>query len=306
MNKKVICLMGLTGSGKTDLAMKLYDAAPCEIISVDSAMIYKCMDIGTAKPEPELLEKYPHFLIDIVEPTQSYSAADFVSNACPLINAIHERGNIPILVGGTMMYFKALQQGLNQLPESQTDIRQQLQLQKAQHGLAHLYEQLQQCDPVMAQKLKPNDSQRILRALEVFQISKQPMSELLKAETRPVNFNFENFAIIPTERKSLHQRLADRFELMLANGFEAEVSKLISLGVDVAMPSMRCVGYKQMAVYLQGQVTYQEMKQRAIAATRQLAKRQHTWLRKWPDLTILAMDEVQQEHMVNNILRKIR
>ncbi len=288
----VICLMGLTGAGKTALAMALCDALPLELISVDSAMIYQGMDIGSAKPEKELLEKYPHHLIDVITPWQSYSAAQFIEDVNPIIKAVQARGNTPLLVGGTMMYFKALQQGLNTLPESKPALREALNQERESKGLAVLQQRLRQCDPISAAKINENDAQRIQRALEVFELTGKPMSDLLAQDVAPSDHSFINIALIPHNRSKLHGLIAQRFEMMLEQGFEEEVRQLKRQGLTDDLSSMRCVGYKQMLAYLNGQCSFDEMKQQAIAATRQLAKRQHTWLRKWPELD--AFDPWQQ------------
>lgn len=276
--------MGLTGTGKTVLAMSLYDALPCEIVSVDSAMIYQGMDIGSAKPEPELLTKYPHHLIDLVSSWQSYNAAQFVTDVNQCIEEIQSRSNIPLLVGGTMMYFKALQQGLNQLPESTPEVRQKLNDIREKEGLAVLYEQLKKCDPASALRINEKDPQRIQRALEVFELKGQPMSQLIEENSQGSSHEFLNIGLIPENRVKLHEILALRFDQMIEQGFEQEVRNLKEQGLTLEQPSMRCVGYKQMLSFLNQQCTFEEMRQQAIAATRQLAKRQHTWLRKWPEL----------------------
>lgn len=281
---KVICLMGLTGTGKTALAMHLYDNMAIDIISVDSAMIYRGMDIGTAKPTAAELKNYPHHLIDILEPEQHYSAAAFVKDASQLIEQSFQQNKIPLLVGGTMLYFKALQQGLNQLPESSMALRQQLNQELIDKGLPALYLRLKTLDPQTAAKLSINDPQRIIRALEIFELSGKPMSELLKAQQSPLDYQFINIALIPEDRTKLHLLLEQRFNKMLAEGFQAEVERLNAKGLTGNLPAMRCVGYKQMLSYLNKEISYLEMKQQAIASTRQLAKRQHTWLRKWPQL----------------------
>ena len=280
----VICLMGLTGTGKTALAMSLYDKLPLEIINVDSALIYQGMDIGTAKPELALLEKYPHHLVNIISPWQSYSAAAFVKDVNILIDEIQSRGKQPLLVGGTMMYFKALQQGLNDVPDSQPAIRDKLNKEREQCGLESLYKRLQECDPITATRLEANDSQRVMRALEIFEISGLAMSEFLAKKVNSVKHDFFNIALVPDDRKKLHGLIEKRFEIMLDQGFVNEVKKLKDEGLTLEQTSMRCVGYKQMLEYLDGDCSYEEMQQKAIAATRQLAKRQHTWLRKWPEL----------------------
>lgn len=275
-------LMGATATGKTDLAVKLVERFPVEIISVDSALIYRGMDIGTAKPDAQLLQKAPHFLIDILEPTQSWSAWEFVHQALDLIHAINARGNIPLLAGGTMLYFHALQQGMNELPQSNDQIRQQLNQQLQEQGIAALYEQLKGIDPHAAARLKGTDRQRIMRALEVYRISGIPMSELLQNSQEKPDIDFKRIILDVPERQGLHQRIEWRFLQMLEQGFEQEVTGLRQRGdLNLDLPSMRCVGYRQMWMYLDGNYNYDEMVKKSVIATRQLAKRQLTWLRKY-------------------------
>ncbi len=295
--------MGLTGAGKTELAIRLFDKLPLEIISVDSAMIYQGMDIGTAKPEPEVLKEYPHHLIDILAPSEFYSAANFVEDVERLISKIHDKGKYPLLVGGTMMYFKALQQGLNTLPSSTSELKQKYNQQREQFGLGYLYQRLQSVDPDTAAKLNQNDQQRIQRALEIYELTGRPLSALL-AESVPVSqHEFINLALIPEDRTRLHAQIEKRFEQMLSLGFEEEVKALHQQGIDKYLPSMRCVGYKQMMSYLNGDVDFQQMKQQAIAATRQLAKRQHTWLRRWQNLN--SFDPYQKD-LLESVLQVIK
>lgn len=282
---KAILLMGATATGKTDLAVKLAEKFPLEIISVDSALIYKTMDIGTAKPDAGVLKRAPHFLIDILDPAERWSAWDFVKQASHLISEINERGNIPLLVGGTMMYFNALEQGLNDLPMADDIVRQQLNRQLQDEGLASLYAKLSKVDPQMASRLKPTDPQRILRALEVYRLSGKPMSELLQKNNEKPSIDFKRLILDVSERKELHQRIEQRFHAMLEQGFEQEVIALRKrTDLNLELPSMRCVGYRQMWMYLDGNYSYQEMVNKSVIATRQLAKRQLTWLRKYEDV----------------------
>ena len=296
--KDVIFLMGPTASGKTALATALYQQLPCELISVDSALVYRGMDIGTAKPTAEELALAPHHLIDIRDPASNYSAADFRSDALRLIAEIQHRGNIPLLVGGTMLYFKALLDGISALPEADPVIRAQLEAEATQKGWAALHEELAKVDPVSAQRIHPNDPQRINRALEVFRITGRSLTELTAEKGEPFAYPVHQFAIAPTERAVLHQRIALRFDQMLAAGFEQEVialRKRADLHLD--LPSMRCVGYRQMWQYLDGDCDYAQMRERGIAATRQLAKRQLTWLRSWQNLTWLDSDAPMSENL---------
>jgi tRNA dimethylallyltransferase len=279
---RAILLMGATATGKTDLAVHLVERFPVEIISVDSALIYREMDIGTAKPDASTLQVAPHYLIDILDPAQSWSAWDFVQQAVALIHEINERGNIPLLVGGTMMYFNALQQGLNDLPMADEQVREVLNQRLEQEGLSQLYNELSQVDPESAKRIRPTDPQRILRALEVFKISGRTMSQLIAENSGKPDIDFQTVILDVADRKPLHQRIEKRFHAMLDQGFQSEVEKLYQRGdLNLQMPSMRCVGYRQMWMYFDGVYSYQQMVDKSIVATRQLAKRQLTWLRKY-------------------------
>lgn len=282
--RKVICLMGPTASGKTDLAMRLLDVLPVELISVDSAMVYRGMDIGTAKPSEAELKQAPHALIDICDPTEAYSAATFCEDAHALCEAILSRGKIPLLVGGTMMYFRAFQQGLSELPKADAHIREALLAEAQQKGWPALHGQLAAVDPVTAKKLHPNDAQRIQRALEVYRVTHKPLSEVLKQSSLRHDYEFFNIALFPENRAWLHARIAARFKAMLAAGFLDEVKALRTRwDLKPDLPSMRSVGYRQALAYLDGKYDYATFCEKGIAATRQLAKRQLTWLRTWPD-----------------------
>ncbi|WP_105187957.1 tRNA (adenosine(37)-N6)-dimethylallyltransferase MiaA [Pseudoalteromonas sp. T1lg48] len=284
----VIFLMGPTASGKTDLAIELCQHFDTEVISVDSALVYKGMDIGTAKPNAEELAKAPHRLIDIIDPAESYSMADFRSDALAHIKELHSQGKVPLLVGGTMMYFKGLLEGLSPLPEADDAVRAQLETEAKEQGWPALHQQLQEIDPQAAAKINANDSQRINRALEVFRISGKTITELQQTKAQALDFPVYQFAIAPSDRKVLHQRIEKRFKIMLEQGFENEVLSLYNRNdLHPDLPSIRCVGYRQMWDYIAGEIDYDEMVFRGIAATRQLAKRQLTWLRGWPDLTWL-------------------
>ncbi|WP_044470661.1 tRNA (adenosine(37)-N6)-dimethylallyltransferase MiaA [Mannheimia massilioguelmaensis] len=277
-----IFLMGPTASGKTDLAIQLRQELPVEVISVDSALIYKGMDIGTAKPSEEELALAPHRLIDIIDPAESYSAANFRSDALREMQKITAQGKIPLLVGGTMLYYKALLEGLSPLPQADEKVRLEIEKKAQQLGWSALHQELSQIDPVSAERINPNDSQRINRALEVFYISGKSMTKLTEQKGEEIPYNILQFAIAPQERTLLHERIESRFHKMLELGFQQEVEKLYHRGdLHIDLPSIRCVGYRQMWEYLRGDYSYEEMIFRGIAATRQLAKRQITWLRGW-------------------------
>ncbi len=276
----VVFLMGPTASGKTDLAVELVQNGPFEIISVDSAMVYRGMDIGTAKPDAETLHLAPHRLIDIRDPAEPYSAADFRQDALAAITEILEQGKMPLLVGGTMLYFRALEQGLAEMPEADPVMRAQLERELDILGLAVLHQRLQACDPVAAARIHPNDPQRILRALEVYELSGKPISQLQQEAAASFPYPLLQLVRAPLDRDLLRQRIADRFHQMLDQGFEKEVRTLWMRGdLHTDLPSMRSVGYRQMLMYLRGEVTHGRMAELAITATRQLAKRQMTWLR---------------------------
>lgn len=287
-----IFLMGPTASGKTALAMALYQALPIEIISVDSALVYRGMDIGTAKPSAAELARFPHRLIDIRDPSEVYSAAEFRTDALHAMAEITAAGRIPLLVGGTMLYFKALLEGLSPLPSADPDVRRRIEQRAAQEGWAALHQQLAQIDPQAAVRIHPNDPQRLTRALEVFHISGQTLTELTQHSGEPLPYCVHQFAVAPTDRGFLHQRIEWRFQQMLASGFETEVQALFVRGdLHGDLPSIRCVGYRQIWSYLSREISYDEMVYRAICATRQLAKRQMTWLRGWESLSWLDTDK---------------
>jgi len=277
--------MGPTASGKTALAVALAQRFPVELISVDSALVYRDMNIGTAKPEAEILARAPHHLIDIIDPTESYSAATFRREALALMTDITARGRVPLLVGGTMLYFRALRFGLSELPPADAEIRAEIEQQAAQIGWPALHAELAKVDAITAARLAPNDSQRINRALEIFRLSGTPMSQLIAAqETTELPFQLTNIALITSDRSVLHQRIAIRFKQMLANGLLDEVKSLqAKYDLNRDLPSMRCVGYRQAWEYLAGEISEAELLEKGIAATRQLAKRQLTWLRGMPD-----------------------
>lgn len=285
-----VAIMGPTASGKTAAALHIAKHIPCEIISVDSALIYRGMDIGSAKPTAEELASVPHHLIDILDPTESYSAMQFRADALALIQDIQQRNKLPLLVGGTMLYFKSLREGLDDLPPADPALRKKLDEEAAQYGVPYLHARLATLDPVTAERLPPNDSQRIQRALEVIALTGQPMSALFaKKEKEELPFDLLPLALEPSDRKVLHDKIAQRFEMMLANNqFEDEVNTLRARGdLHLGLPSMRCVGYRQMWEYLDGMYDKDTMKEKGIIATRQLAKRQITWLRAMPERIIV-------------------
>ena len=277
----VIFIMGPTAAGKTDLAVYLHERIDCEIISVDSALVYRGLDIGTAKPEQELLEKVPHRLIDICDPLESYSAAHFLKDANAAIKEIQAKGKTPVLVGGTGLYFRALEQGLAELPEANYRIRARLEAEGESEGWQILHSRLAKIDPEAAARINENDPQRIQRALEVYEITGETMSALL-SEGRKQAFPhpIKKIILSPEDRSVLHERVKLRFLSMLKSGLVEEVESLYKRGdLSLSLPSMRLVGYRQVWRYLDGETSYEEMTERAIIATRQLAKRQITWCR---------------------------
>jgi tRNA dimethylallyltransferase len=278
--------MGPTAAGKTDLALKLAQDYPVEIISVDSALVYRGMDIGTAKPEPAVLARYPHHLVNIIEPTESYSVGDFRRDALTLMADITRRNKVPLLVGGTMLYFKALQQGLADLPEADTQVRAKLDLLATEKGLSYLHERLIEVDPVSAKRIHPNDPQRIQRALEVYEITGKSMTELTNTTSDIIPYRVIKLILSPFDRAVLHQRIAARYEIMMESGFVEEVNKLfVNSECHAELPAIRSVGYRQVWQYLAGEVDLSTCIDKAIIATRQMAKRQLTWLRAQPDGT---------------------
>jgi tRNA dimethylallyltransferase len=284
MTTKTVLLMGPTASGKTDIAISLCKRFPCDIISVDSALVYRKMDIGTAKPDAETLRRAPHQLINIRDPEDSYSAGDFVRDARAAIDESMANGRIPLLVGGTMMYFRALTEGIAELPAANSDIRAQIDQDAGDKGWPAMHAELEQVDPVIAAKLNPNDSQRIQRALEVFRISGKPLSEWQRdAATHGGNtgdIEFLKIALKIEPRELLHARIEQRLDQMIASGFEEEVQTLRARpNLSKDSSAMRSVGYRQFWKYLDGEYSRQEARDRALFATRQLAKRQLTWLR---------------------------
>jgi tRNA dimethylallyltransferase len=296
-----VAIMGPTASGKTAAALHIARHLPCEIISVDSALVYREMDIGSAKPSLAERATVPHHLIDILEPTASYSVMQFRQDAISLVADIHARGKLPLLVGGTMLYFKALRDGLDDLPQADPALRAALDRDIAAHGIQALHARLALLDPITAARLKPADSQRIQRAMEIITLTGQPMSSLLaRAPKTALPFSLLPMALEPRERSVLHQRIADRFDQMLQAqpSLLDEVRALRARGdLHAGLPSMRCVGYRQAWDYLEGSIDLATLREQGIAATRQLAKRQLTWLRSMPDrisIDCLAPDAADQ------------
>jgi tRNA dimethylallyltransferase len=279
----VICLMGATATGKTELALEISARFPVEIVSVDSAQVYRGMDIGTAKPEREVLDAVPHHLVDIIDPAHPFSAWDFIDRCNELLRQIHARGRTPLLAGGTMLYFQAFERGLNRLPEADPDLRRRLDREAGELGWPAMHARLAEVDPASAARIKPGDAQRIQRALEVHEIAGETLSALQQRDTSGYSGKLHKIILAADDRAQLHRRIAARFQAMLELGFIDEVEVLRARGdLHLALPSMRCVGYRQLWLYLEGRLTHDEMVEKAIAATRQLAKRQITWLRKQP------------------------
>ncbi|WP_413439512.1 tRNA (adenosine(37)-N6)-dimethylallyltransferase MiaA [Sulfuriferula sp. GW1] len=278
--------MGPTASGKTGLAVELAQRLPVEIISVDSALVYRDMDIGTAKPDAATLAAAPHHLIDLIDPTGVYSAARFCDDALALMADITARGRVPLLVGGTMLYFKALREGLTDLPQADAGLREVIEAEAADRGWPALHAELARLDPESGARLQPTDTQRIQRALEVVRLTGRPMSDYWRAgRAAALPYQLLQIALVPADRALLHERIAQRFDAMLGAGLIEEVRALREkYPLDAAMPSMRCVGYRQVWDYLEGGYGRDEMRDRGIFATRQLAKRQLTWLRGMQDI----------------------
>ena len=273
--------MGPTASGKTPLALELARSLPVEIVSVDSAQVYRGMDVGTAKPSPAERSGVPHHLIDIIDPTETYSAARFRADALRLMAEITARGKIPLLVGGTMLYFKALREGLSELPDADEDIRAEIDAEAAAWGWPAMHAELAKVDSPTAARLKPTDAQRIQRALEIFRASGEPMSQLIgRQKEAALPFRLIEVALVPSDRSELHRRIETRFETMLERGLVEELASLRRRhALRPTLPSMRCVGYRQAWLHLEGELDRDELRDRGIVATRQLAKRQLTWLR---------------------------
>jgi len=299
--------MGPTASGKTDLAVELVQRLPCDIISVDSAMVYRGMDIGTAKPTPDVLAIAPHRLLDICDPAEPYSAGQFRTDALHEIENILAKGRIPLLVGGTMLYFHTLQNGLSELPQADPIIREKILNEAKQFGWQYLHERLQKIDPVSAQRIHPNDPQRLQRALEVYEITGKNLTTLCKEDKRQtLPYQLINLALAPADRDLLHQRIALRFQQMLDQGFITEVENLYRRGdLHADFPSIRAVGYRQAWDYLEGLLTVEEMQERAVIATRQLAKRQLTWLRSWQNVNWFDSEDPGKLNKILTIIKNL-
>jgi tRNA dimethylallyltransferase len=289
MRHEAIVLTGPTASGKSDLAVEIARTWPIEIVSVDSALVYRSMDIGTAKPCDSIRQEIPHHLIDIRDPGDPYSAAEFRADAINVISDIHSRGNIPLLVGGTMLYLKALRDGIAELPPADQEVRERILQQARREGWPAVHEYLKKVDPEAASRISCNDPQRLQRAVEVYEITGETISSLHRRQKPSAPLNFIEIAIMPVDRKALHKRIAERFEKMLARGFVAEVQKLYQRGdLNPDLPSIKAVGYRQVWAYIEGKIDHATMQEKAVIATRQLAKRQYTWLRSWKNLNMVA------------------
>ena len=302
MRRVAYALLGPTASGKSSLAMRLADKLPVEIVSIDSALVYRGRDIGTAKPGAALRAQVPHHLIDIVDPHESYSAGRWRADALQAIDGVFQRGNIPLIVGGTMLYYRALIAGLDALPQADARIRAEIDVEAAERGWPALHAELAKVDPQTAARLAPKDAQRIQRALEVWRLTGKPISELQGVAKAEVPFDVKGIALVP-DRALLHSRIERRFDAMLRLGLIDEVKRLrTKYQLTGAMPSMRAVGYRQVWEYLEGEVDEPTMREHALAATRQLAKRQMTWLRSFPDLLRLDPGGAQDPAVALHLL----
>jgi tRNA dimethylallyltransferase len=306
-----ICLLGPTASGKTDLAIEIVQRLPCEIVSVDSAQIYKEMNIGTGKPDAAILAKAPHRLIDFLDPAKAYSASQFRHDALQEMEAIRAAGKIPLLVGGTMLYFRALRDGLAKMPASNAQIREEILAKADREGWAAVHAQLAEVDPESAQRIHPNDPQRLQRALEVYLVSGKTMTahhlqEDAAQAAADLPFNLHFFAIQPQDRAVLHNKIAMRFERMIEQGLIAEVERLYARGdLDLSMPSMRAVGYRQTWRYIAGELRFDAMVEQGTIATRQLAKRQITWMRSWENLRSFDSEDVKTLDLLLNSISQV-
>ena len=302
-----IFIMGPTATGKTDLALSIYDALPSELISVDSALVYCGMDIGTAKPDAETLRRYPHQLIDIIEPDEVYSAGQFRDDALRLMQQSTAADQTPVLVGGTMLYFNTLQKGIANMPEVDAAVKQAIELEAKTGGLQALHDRLKKVDPVSAERIHQNDPQRIKRALEIYDFTGKTLTHFWQEQSRNQgNFKFPyrriKIALVPEDRVELRKRITQRFDLMLQQGFIEEVEGLFKReNLHAEMPSIRAVGYRQVWAYLAGDYGYDEMREKAIIATAQLAKRQMTWLRKESDCNFIEPIRLNTQKVLKNL-----
>jgi tRNA dimethylallyltransferase len=306
-----VCLTGPTACGKTELALALAERVPLEVISMDSALVYRGLDIGTAKPRPEIRAAVPHHLVDILEPTESYSAGRFARDGAALIADIRARGRLPLLVGGTLLYLRALRDGLSALPRADQAVRAELDREAAEHGWAALHERLRHVDPAAADRIAPSDRQRIQRALEVHALTSRPITELQQADDDRQRPGVLAIALVPASRADLAERIEQRFDSMVATGFLDELEVLRARGdLHPEMPAMRAVGYRQLWAYLDGHYTWEEAREKAIVATRQYAKRQLTWLRgdprieSWPALAPGLVDRCVERLAKENLIAK--
>ena len=299
-----VFIMGPTATGKTDLAIALYNEVPAELISVDSALVYQGMDIGSAKPDAETLRRAPHHLIDIIDPVNNYSVGEFRDDALRLMADSVAVSRTPVLVGGTMLYFNALQKGIASLPAIDAGVRQRIAEEEVEKGIAVMHQRLQKIDPVSAKRIHPNDPQRIKRALEVFDSSGKTLTYFWqKQDQQCLPYRIVKIALVPPERTQLRKRIALRFELMLKQGLIEEVETLRARGdLHAALPSIRAVGYRQVWAYLDGEYDFETMREKAIIATAQLAKRQMTWLRKETDCNFIDPEQLNTK----KILKKLR
>jgi len=308
LTRTAFALLGPTASGKSRLALELAAKLPLEIVSIDSALVYRGMDIGTAKPTPAERSRVPHHLIDIIDPDQAYSTGHWRREALHAVANILQQDKIPLLVGGTMLYYRSLVSGLDLLPQADAALRKEIDAEAARRGWPALHAELEKVDPKSAQRIKPGDSQRIQRALEVWRLTGAPLSSLQGAEKQSLPFRMKSFALLPSDREALHKTIEQRFDAMLKAGLVKELEDLKrkhQLTAD--MPSMRCVGYRQAWEFLEGTISGKQMRERALAATRQLAKRQMTWLRSFPELIRLdAGGPKDAPAALQRLLRELR
>lgn len=306
MSAAIPLILGPTGAGKTDLALALAERHNLEIVSVDSAMVYRGMDIGTGKPPPEVLRRHPHHLVDILDPSQAYSAGQFVRDARRAIDDIRSRGRLPLLVGGTMLYFRALRRGLADMPAADPAVRAAIDGEAARRGWPAMHADLAALDPIAARRIQPNDAQRIQRALEVHRLTGKTLTDLHAAQPTNADLRFAAYAWVPSDRERLYAAIASRFQAMMRAGLLDEVRKLFARGdLHADLPAIRCVGYRQLWEHLSGRDTLDSALQRAIFATRHLARRQLIWLRAEPEIQWLDALEssagAQMEHAITQL-----